>query len=73
MQLSFMRYRIEEAVSAMVAQRIDMPTVDDVPEYFFTELDQTKVEAVDIPVSITVDEAQQLLRYLDDTVKGLQP
>lgn len=50
-QLAFMRSKVEEAVDAMVAQRIDMPEIEDTPEYFYTVLDQAEFEVIAQAVS----------------------
>lgn len=43
LQLAFFRKAIEDAVDAICCKRIDMPTLEDIPEYFFTALTQEEL------------------------------
>lgn len=42
-QMMYMRRAIEAAIDAMVKDRIDMPTLEDIPEYFYTVLQQEEI------------------------------
>lgn len=39
-QLGYLQTRLQSAIQDMVYLKIDMPTVDDIPEYFYTVLEQ---------------------------------
>lgn len=43
LQLAVFRKAIEDAADTVCNERVDMPTLEDIPEYFFTALTQEQI------------------------------